>query len=216
MDRFNEILRNAAPPSLGANPATAECAQATARAVLADASRRNRFPRLRKIIAGSALSIGILGLGATAAVAGPAVAVWLNWTPDIVAQQSFDLGQGSELGLCEVFIRVAPEYGTVSDQEADRRTKEARTFLTEHDWEPLMASITDQDIEAAFAVATDRRSRPMTDGTMPPPATLSRSATGLMFERFTTEFEQAGQLGDGVSLEAAAGPCGDASEGSTQ
>lgn len=167
---------------------------------------------------GSALGIGLLGLGVTAAAAGPAVIDWLGWTPDVVAQRTFDLGDGSELGLCEVFIHVDPAHQDVdvSEEEADRRTEEARKFLTEHDWEPLIGSITEREIEAAYAAEVAQRSMPLPDGTMPPPATLSLVASKLMGDRISNEFERAGYLRPGVGLEAAGRPCYGATEGPTQ
>jgi hypothetical protein len=218
MDWVDEAVRGAAPRALGAEPAAAEQAEALARAVVAAEPRElSRITRLRRFVGGTALGIGILGLGVTAATAGPAVIDWLGWSPDIVAQRSFDLRDGSELGLCEVFIRVTPEYRNVSDEEADRRTEEARKFLTEHDWEPLISSITASEIQAAFDAEVAQRSVPTTsDGTMPPPATMSLIATQLMGDRISAEFERAGDLRQGVALEAAAGPCDDATEGPTQ
>ncbi|MDQ0893618.1 hypothetical protein [Agromyces ramosus] len=217
MDWVDEVVRNAAPPPLGDDSAVAEQAAAVARAVVAAQTReRARISRLRGFLGGTALGIGVLGLGVTAATAGPAVFAWLGWTPDVVAQRSFELGDGSEPGLCEVFIRVIPEYHDISNEEADRRTEEARKFLTGHDWEPLIASITESEIQTAFAEEVARRSAALAGSTTPPPATLSGAATDVMFDRFSAEFERAGHLQHGVSLEAAAGPCGDTSDGPTQ
>ncbi|GAA1768235.1 hypothetical protein [Agromyces humatus] len=221
MDWLDEAVRHAAPPALGSDPATAEHAKATACAVLAEAPRGTTF--LRKLIAGSALGIGIVGLGVTAATAGPAVIDWLGWTPDVVAQRSFELPDGSDLGLCEVFIRVEPNYRDhdVPDEEVDRRTEEARTFLTNHDWDPLIASITADEIEAAYQIDVEQRVAftdpdSIASGATPPPATYSIAATQVMSHRIGAEFEQAGYLKQGVSLEYAAGPCNDTAEGSAQ
>lgn len=217
MDRLDDAVRRAAPPALGSDPVAAEHAEAVARAVPAgETLERSRMSRFRRFIAGAALGIGILGLGVTAATAGPAVTEWLGWTPDVVAQRSFDLGEGSDLGLCEVFIRVTPEYRNVSDEEAERRTEEARKFLAAHDWDPLIASITEDEILAEFAAEQAQRAVPLEDGTLPPPATVSGAVTQLMFDRISEEFERAGQLRQGVSLEAAAGQCADAIEGSNK
>lgn len=216
MDWLDEAVRHAAPPTLGADPVTAAEAGALAGSIVSRLRERRRGTSLRRLFAGSALSLGIVGLGVTAATAGPAVIDWLGWTPDVIAQRSFDVEEASGLGLCEVFIRVSPEYRDVSDEDADRRTEEARKFLTEHDWEPLIASISANEIQTAFAEEVAQRSVPLPDGTMPPPATMSLVVTQLMANRISTEFDRAGQLRPGVSLEAAAGPCDGATEGSAQ
>jgi hypothetical protein len=218
MDWVDERVRRAAPRALGAEAATAEQAEAVARAVVAAKGRElSGVSRVRRFIGGTALGIGILGLGVTAAAAAPAVIDWLGWAPDVVAQRSFEVGDGSELGLCEVFIRVTPVYSDdMSDGEVDRRTQEAREFITEHDWEPLIFSITGNEIEEAFAAEIAQRSVPTSDGTMPPPASLSLVVTQLMGERISDEFQLAGYLRHGVSLESAAGPCTGATETPTQ
>ena len=217
MDWMDEAVRRVAPRALGAEPATARQAEAVARAVVAAETReRARVSRFRKFVGGIGLGVGLLGLGVTAATAGPAMFDWVGWSPDIVAQRSFDLGDGSEASLCEVIIRVEPQYGNVSVEEADRRTEDARKFLTEKDWEPLISSISGSEIRTQFAVEVARRAEPTPDGSMPPPATMSGVATQLMYDRISTEFGLAGHLQQGVSLEAAAGPCGDTTEGPTQ
>jgi len=218
MDWVDEAVRGAAPRALGAEPAAVEQAEVVARAVVARSRERARVSRLRKFIGGSTLAIGLLGLGVTAATAGPAVIDWVGWTPDVIAQRSFDLGDGSELGLCEVFIHVDPVYRDVdvSNEEADRRTEEARRFLTEHDWDPLIASITESEIRVAYAAEVAQRSVPTSDGTMPPPASLSLVVAQLMGDRISNEFERAGYLRQGVGLEAAGGPCDGATEGPAQ
>lgn len=221
MDPVDAAVRRAAPRALGAEPAAAEQAAAVARAVVA-AGTRQRLPvsRVRRFLSGAALGIGLVGLGITAAAAAPAVIDWLGWTPDVVSQRSLDvdLGDGSELGLCEVFIRVTPEYRhhDLSDAEVDKRTEEARRFLTEHDWEPLIASITEDEIQAAFAAEVEQRSVPTSDGTMQPPANMSLVVTQLMGDRVSNEFQQEGYLRQGVGLEGAAGSCAGATEGPTQ
>lgn len=222
MDWFDEGVRHASPPALGADPATAAEAEALALSVVGASRERRPGSRLRRIIAGSALSVGILGLGVTAATAGPAVIDWLGWTPDVVAQRSFELRDGSGLGLCEVFIRVEPNYPDgVPNEDVDRRTEEARTFLTEHDWDPLIASITTDEIEAAYQLEVEQRGAyadpdSIASGATPPPATYSVAVTEVMKDRISAEFEQAGHLKQGVSLEAAAGPCDGTSDGSAQ
>ncbi len=223
MDWFDEAVRHASPPALGADPAAAAEAEALALSVVGGLQERRLGSRLRRIIAGSALGVGIVGLGVTAATAAPTVIDWMGWTPDVVAQRSFELKDGTELGLCEVFLSVEPYYRDhdVPDEEVDRRTEAARKFLTEHDWDPLIASITTAEIEAAYELEVERRvaytdPASIASGATPPPATYSRAATRVMSDRVTAEFEQAGYLIDGVSLAGAARPCDGATEGSAQ
>lgn len=223
MDWIDEAVRQAAPPALGSDPATAAEAEALALSVVSGLRERRRWSRLHRIIAGSALSVGVVGLGVTAATAGPAAIDWMGWTPDVVAQRSFELKDGTELGLCEVFFSVQPSYRDhdVPDEEVDLRTEAARKFLTEHDWDPLIASITADDIQARYELEVQRRAAftdpaSVASGATPPPATYSIAATRLIGERVSAEFEQAGYLIHGVSLTAAAGPCDDATEGPTQ
>ncbi|MGR0318696.1 hypothetical protein [Agromyces sp. ZXT2-3] len=217
MDWLDEAVREAAPPALGSSPGAREHAEAVAREAATHHARpRARRPRSGKLAGGIALGLGILGLGIGAAAASPAVIEWLGWTPDIVAQRTFDLGDGSELGLCEVFVRVTPEYGAVPNEEVDRRTEAARRFLTNHDWDPVIQSITATEIQAALERETAQRESVTTDTVTPPPATLSGVATGLIADRISAEFEHAGHSQPGVSLEAAAGPCANASEGAAQ
>lgn len=222
MDWFDEAVRQAAPPALGADPAAAAQADALARSVASELRQRRLGSRVRRILAGSALSVGIIGLGVTAAAAAPAVIDWFGWTPDIVAQRSFQLEDGTSLGVCEVFIGVEPYYeGSVSDEEVDRRTEEARKFLTEHDWDPLIASITNAEIEAEYKLEVERRvaftdPASIASGTTPPPATYSSAATQAIADRVNAEFRQAGYPIDSVSLQFGAGPCDGASESPAQ
>lgn len=171
--------------------------------------------RLRRLITGSALGIGVLGLGVTAATAGPAVFEWAGWTPDVVAQRSFTFDDGSDVGLCEVFVRVVPDYSDLSNDDVERRTTEARTFLAEHDWDPVIESITVNEIETAFEAEVARREAITTDGMTPPAATISVVASRLMDSRIVEEFERAGHMQAGVLIESA-GHCGDAIESPAQ
>ncbi|WDH77405.1 hypothetical protein PTQ19_07545 [Microbacterium esteraromaticum] len=223
MDWFDEAVGQAAPPALGADPAAAAQADALARSVASVLRQRRLGSRVRRILTGSALSLGIIGLGVTAATAAPAVIDWFGWTPDIVAQRSFQLEDGTSLGLCEVFIGVEPYYDNddVPDEEIDRRTEEARKFLTEHDWDPLIASITTAEIEAAYELEVERRvaftdPASIASGATPPPATYSIAATRVIADRVNAEFRRAGHLIDSVSLQFGAGPCDGATEGPTQ
>lgn len=217
MDWLDEAVRGAAPRALGAEQAAAEQAEAVARAVVAGSRGGAGVSRFRRFITGAALGISVLGLGVTAATAGPAVIDSAGWTPDVVSQRSFSFNDGFKLGLCEVVFSAQPDYTRdVSDEEADRRTEEARKFLTEHDWEPLIASITEGEIRAAFEEEVAQRALVLPEGNTQFPATMSIAATQLMADRVGAEFERAGYLRDGVSLAAAAGPCDGETEGATQ
>lgn len=223
MDWFDEAVLRAAPPALGADPVAAAEAETLARSVVGGCRERRPGSRLRRIVAGSVLSVGIVGLGVTAATAGPVVIDWMGWTPDVVAQRSFELEDGTELGLCEVFVSVQPSSRDhdVPDEDVDRRTEAARKFLTEHDWDPLIASITTAEIEAEYELEVERRiavtdAASVASGVTPPPPTYSMAATQVMGERISDEFERAGHLEQGVGLEVAAGPCDGTTEGPSQ
>lgn len=208
MDWFDEVVREAAPPEVGSSPGVRERALLVATEAVAGRDRLGSWrSRLGRLAGGTGIGFAVLAVGVGAAAASPAVIDWLGWSPAVVAQRTFELGDGNELGLCEVFIRVAPEYGVVSDEETDRRTEAARRFLTEHDWDPLIASITAKEIQAEFEQHQARRDAIATDEVAPPPATLSGAATKLISYRIGTEFDRAGHLQDGVALESAAGPC---------
>jgi len=210
MDLIEEVVRRAAPPSLADRSEVSAGATALALemvATRAGAVQRSR-PRPRHVVAAFLLGLGLLGGGVTAAVAGPALFSWLGWIPDAVAQRTFDLGDGTDIELCEVSLRVIAQYGTVSNSEADQQAEEARAFLATHDWDPLIAAITASDIEDAYAIDVERREQSeLESGIAPPAATYSGAVTRLMFTLISAEFERAGFLRDGVSLEAAAGPC---------
>lgn len=215
MDWVDDAVRGAAPRALGADLATAEQAEALARTVAARSRQPARVSRFRRFLTGSALGIGILGLGVTAATAGPAVFEWVGWTPDVVAQRSFTFDDRSDVGLCEVFVRVVPDYRDLSIEKVERRTEEARQFLAEHDWDPVIESITVNEIEAALDAERAQREAITTHSMTPPPATISVEASRLMANRIIEEFERAGHMQPGVSIESA-GHCGDTTQGPTQ
>jgi hypothetical protein len=213
-DWLDEAVRRGAPGPLGAEPVAANEAVAVAHAVVAaQRTGRKRMSRRGAFLGGAALSLGILGLGVTAAAAAPAVIEWFGWTPDIVAQRSFDFGR-DDLGLCTVYIGAEPVYRhvDVTDEEADRRTEEARRFLTQRDWRPLLESITESDIQAEYTRSMIRYDEFIAEGGEWSPPTISQAATAVISHRFSEEFERAGHLREGVSLSFGAGPCSDATE----
>lgn len=217
-DWLDEAVRRGAPRALGEQPGVEAEAGGVARAVVAaERHGRRRMSRPGRFIGGAALTLGIMGLGVTAAAAAPAVVEWLGWAPDIVAERTFDFGR-SDIGLCTVYIGAEPVYRhvDVTDEEADRRTEEARKFLTEHDWRPLLDSITESDIQAEYTRMAIHRSQPMDDGTMPPPATMSLAATEVIHDRIVEKFEQGGYLRERLPLAAGAGPCSGATENPTR
>jgi len=213
MDDIDELVRRAAPPALGSDPGNAAQARAIARAV-ADERRPRRF-RLRSGLGIAVLSIGLVGVGTTAAVAGPALLSWVGWAPDAAVQRTFELSAGREVGLCAVVARVVPEYGgQLSDAEVNERTEQAREFLAGYDWSPLVAAVTAQDIEAGLVEEQAERQalkdRIAAEGGNPgdvPDADRGIVASTLMSDEMSRVFEEAGHLAGGVSLEMA-GQCG--------
>ena len=212
-DWLNEAVRRGAQGPLGADPVAAGEAVAVAHAVVAaERTGRKRMSRRGAFLGGAALSLGILGLGVTAAAAAPTVIEWLGWTPDIVAQRTFDFGR-DDIGFCEVYVRAEPDYTRdVTDEEADRRTEEARRFLTEHDWRSVLDSITESDIQAEYTRSVIRHNEFIAGGGEWTAPTMSGAATAVIIDRISDEFVAGGYLRDGVSLGAGAGPCSDATE----
>lgn len=162
------------------------------------------------MFAASALALGLLGVGATAAVAGPGLAEWAGWVPDASAQRTFTVDENSTLGPCKVVARVVQEGG-VPDELAAERTESARHFLASHDWDAAVASITAEDIATELAAERERRASLSREGVEPPEASAGLVASLLMGDRIREEFMHAGHLQPGVSLEMS-GRC----EGSTE
>lgn len=213
-DWLDEAVRRGAPGPLGAEPVVANEAVAVAHAVVAaQRTRRKRMSRRGAFLGGAALSLGILGLGVTTAAAAPAVFEWFGMTPDLVAQRTFDFGD-DELGLCSTYVMVDPIYRDVDapDEEVDRRTEEARRFLTEHDWRPHLESITEGDIRAEHARLLVQRSELIESGGEAWPVTMDEAAMRVIGGRIRNEFEQAGYAKEGVSLTFGTDPCSDATE----
>ena len=68
------------------------------------------------------------------------------------------LKDGTSLGLRSLHRRGADHRkDDVTDEEVDRRTEEARNFLTEHEWDALIASITTDEIEAEYEARSRSR-----------------------------------------------------------
>ncbi|GAA1800356.1 hypothetical protein [Agromyces neolithicus] len=78
MDWLDEAIRDAAPRAVGSEPTAAAWAEAVARDAVGRAVERRNGSRLRRILGGSAIGVGLLGIGITAATAGPAVFGWVG------------------------------------------------------------------------------------------------------------------------------------------
>ncbi|WP_175115966.1 hypothetical protein [Plantibacter sp. MCCC 1A11337] len=150
----------------------------------------------------------------SAAAAAPAVLDWVGWAPEATVQRSFDIGEDG--AVCQLVARVVPEHRNISTAEADRRTQEARVFLTEYDWDSVVASITEADIDTELTIEQARRAElariAEVNGTTPPPAATPESVAGnLMATKIFDAFEHAGFLRTGTSVELA-GNCGETAE----
>lgn len=213
MDEIDDLMRRSAPPALGSDPKNAAEARLIARAVATE--RRPPRSRLRTGLGAAILTVGLVGVGTTAAVAGPTLLGWVGWVPDASVQRTFELDAGSEIGFCAVVARVVPEYGGgLSDTEVDGRTEEAREFLADYDWGPVVASISPEDIGAALRAEQAEReaSEERTGGgggalTDVPDADHGVVVSSLMGDEMMRVFEEAGYLDGGVSLDMA-GECG--------
>lgn len=221
-DRIDELVRSSAPVGLGADATAAEQSRMVARSIAADppAPQRRVRKRPQAWTVGLLLGVGVFGVGATAAVAGPAIFEWAGWTPDAAAQRSFTLADGTAIGPCEVVARVDADYGSLERAVADQRTDEAREFLNAHDWSSAVASITAEEIAAA--VTTENAQRAAAAETAiaegrptPPPASDGLVASMLMGDRITAALEDAGYLDGGVSI-SVTGYCGAAPTGAAQ
>ncbi len=222
MDDIDDLVRRTAPQALGLESTNATEARKIAHAVAAD--RRPRRSKLRTGLWAAIFSVGLVGVGTTAAVAGPALLDWVGFTPDVVVQRTFELRTGNdELGLCTVVARVSPEYGgELSDVEVDERTQAARKFLADYDWDPFVAAITAEDIEAEFNDQQAERQALKNkieagggDSADVPDAEHGIAASSLVGDEMLRLFEEAGYLDGGVSLEMA-GHCGDETPGSSE
>lgn len=219
MDDIDDLVRRAGPPALGSDRTNAAVARALAQAVAAE--RRPGRSRLRAGLGVAFLSVGLLGVGTTAAVAGPGLLSRVGWVPDAAAQRTFELDAGSDLGLCTVVARVVPEYGGgLSDAEVDERTETAREFLADYDWGPVVASIAPEDVEAALVAEQDERQASEErigagggDSADVPDVDRGVVASSLMGDEMLRVFEDAGYLDGGVSLEMA-GQCEASTPGS--
>lgn len=209
VERLDDVVRRGAPSALGEDPLLVVEAEQVAREIAAMARTRGR--RARQVFAASALALGLLGVGATAAVAGPGLAEWAGWVPDASAQRTFTINENATLGPCKVVARVVQEGG-VPDKLAAERTEAARHFLASHDWDAAVASITAEDIAAELAAERERRAGPNLDGVEPPEVSTGLVASLLMGDRIREEFMHAGHLQPGVSLEMS-GRCDGSTEG---
>lgn len=215
MDDLDELVRGAAPRGLGEVAEAADQARLLAQTVAIESRGIRAGKRFHKVFAGFAIGIGIVGVGVTAATAGPSMLAWVGWAPEAAVQRSFSIVEGDT--TCQVVARVLPEYRNVSDAEADRRTAEARVFLTQFDWDRAVESITAAEVDAAFMREQEQRAQLIAEaestGVTPPPA-VSRSlvAADLMAEKIQSAFHDGGYLRQGTSLEMAA-ECAGTSDG---
>lgn len=200
MERLDDAIRRAAPRPLGADPAIAAESRELARALVRTGNLRGAARRWRRMLGGSLIGAGFFGVGVTTAVAGPALFEWIGWTPDAVVQRTFTIADGSPLGLCEVVARVVPETG-VPEATARKRTEDARRFLGEHEWGPVVSSITAEDIANELAAEESRRANMVAGGASPPPVSAGIVASRMMGERIFEEFDRAGHIQPGVSIE---------------
>lgn len=200
MERLDDAIRSAAPRPLGADPAIAAQSQELARVIARTGNRRGAGRSWRRILGGSMIGAGLFGVGVTAAVAGPALFEWIGWTPDAVVQRTFAIADGSPLGLCEVVARVVPEGG-VPEATAQKRTEDARRFLGEHEWGLVVSSITAEEIANELAAEESRRASLAAGGAEVPPVSAGVVASRMMGERIFEEFDRAGHMQPGVSLE---------------
>lgn len=214
MDDLDAQIQRSAPRAFGEDPEAAEFARFAAQEAASRArpsALRSRYKRYLSILG---VTTGLITVGVSAAVAAPAVLDWVGWTPEATVQRSFDIGEDG--AVCQLVARVVPEYRNISAAEADRRTQEARVFLTEYDWDRVVASITTADIDAELAIEQARRTELAAiadaDGaTPPPPATPELAAGNLMATKIFDAFEKAGFLRTGTSIELA-GDCGETAE----
>lgn len=213
MERVDDAIRRAAPRPLGADPAIAARSRDLAR-VIARSGNRGAARRWRRIFGGSVIGAGLFGVGVTAAVAGPELFEWIGWTPDAVVQRTFTIADGSALGLCEVVARVVPEDG-VPEATARKLTEDARRFLGEHEWGPVVSAITAEEIAGEVAAEESRRANMAAGGASPPPVSAGIIASRMIGERIFEEFDRAGHLQPGVSIEMG-GHCDGDSESAAQ
>ncbi|WP_159855114.1 hypothetical protein [Rathayibacter sp. VKM Ac-2754] len=220
MDDLDDVVRRAAPLPLGADATSAAEARAIAQAVVT--SRRPRRFLLRSGMGAAVIGIALVGFGTTAAVAGPALLSWVGWAPDASVQRTFELSGGNDVGRCSVVARVLPVYGGgLSDEETDDLTERARDFLAEHDWGPVIARVTADDIEAALTAeqaGRDEANAAAAAAGRPadiPDATRGVVASSLMGDEISRVFDEAGYLTTSTSIEMA-GQCEAESPGAAQ
>ncbi|MBD8515770.1 hypothetical protein [Plantibacter sp. CFBP 8804] len=214
MDDLDAQIQRSAPRAFGEDAEAAECARLVAQEAAFRARPSGVRSRYKRYLSILGLTAGLITVGVSAAAAAPAVFDWVGWAPEATVQRSFDIGEDG--AVCQLVARVVPEYRSISTAEADRRTQEARVFLTDYDWDRVVASITTADIDAALAIEQARRAELTTsaeaNGTTPPPAATPESVAGnLMATKIFDAFEKAGFLRTGTSIDVA-GDCGETAE----
>jgi hypothetical protein len=198
-DPLDDLIRRAVPPTRQSYPALRGDADRLARLAVEEVGDSTRRPRRRRNLwLVGALSVAGLSLGVTGAVAGPAILDWAGFTPDAAVQRSFDLGDGQGNVLCQVAIRVEPDYSAGQGADVEREAREARVFLSTHDWDPTIASV---DAEARrTAIEQEQREADARGFTADPGIAVTR----LIADRIIEQFREAG-YGEGVSIESVGG-----------
>ncbi|NQX17972.1 hypothetical protein [Rathayibacter sp. VKM Ac-2857] len=199
-DPLDDLIRHAAPPTRQSFPATRGDAERLARVIIEEAHQGGRRPprRRRHLWLVGTLSLAGLGLGVAGAVAGPVILDWAGFVPDAAVQRSFDLGDGQGNVLCQVAIQVEPDYSAGPAADVEREAREARVFLSSHDWDPTIASV---DAEARRVAIEQEQADADAGGFTADPGI---AVTRLIADRIIEQFRDAG-YGTGVSIESAGG-----------
>jgi hypothetical protein len=153
-----------------------------------------RRPRMQLM---TALTLGFVAIGGTAAAAVPALISWAPWEPDIVVERSFPLTGSDAVQDCVTVIRVMPDAATAGINAGDR-LRAARAFLRDNDWTHISANLA--DIPAKEREGMERQG-----------ISESMMLTMQVNDQITAAFADEGHLGDGVRLELSA-RCGDAGD----
>lgn len=186
---IQQRVEEARPANVTDNPVVDHLAHDLAYSIAqtAAAQRRRRRPRIRLI---TALTLGFLAVGGTAAAAVPALISWAPWEPDIVVERSFPIPGNDDVNHCVTVIRVMPDAAT-EGSDGDERVRAARAFLQDNDWSTLDADLA--DIPAKDREGMERQG-----------ISEQLMLTMQINDQITGAFSDAGHLGDGVRLDLSA------------